>query len=259
MSGSGGRDMTYLVYLLAGIFLPLFPLSMLFNILHSRISHPLLRSLLLLIWPQIGLAIIFAFQLEVPDWIKLWSLLTALLYALRSLTLRELGLWTSFVGTSAWVLLWVLFDNGMNTIQLQLFALGMSVPLLMMALLAAGLKQRFGAAYLGLYNGLAHSIPRFTGVLVMVVLAVVATPLFPTFFAMLTIIMKTITVTPMLAVGVGIIWLLWSWSGARLLQGLIVGPQQHTVADLSPTNLWFSIAVLAGLVYVGAYCLGGLS
>ena len=250
--------MTYLVYLLAGIFLPLFPLSMLLNILYARMRHPLLRSLLLLIWPQIGLAVIFAFHLDVPDWIKLWSLLTALLYALRSLTLRELGLWTSFVGTSAWVLLWVLFDNSTNTLQLQLFALGISVPLMMMALLGAGLEQRFGAAYLGLYSGLAHSIPRFTGVLVMVVLAVVATPLFPTFFAMLAMIMKTIPVTPMLAMGVGVVWLLWSWSGARLLQGLIVGPHSHAVVDLSQTNLWVSIAVLAGLVFVGAYCLGAL-
>jgi NADH:ubiquinone oxidoreductase subunit 4 (subunit M) len=250
--------MTYLVYLLAGIFLPLFPLSMIFNVLYARMRHPILRSLLLLIWPQIGLAIIFVFHLNVPDWIKLWSLLTALMYALRSLTLRELGLWTSFVGTSAWVLLWVLFDNGTNTLQLQLFALGISMPLLMMAILSAGLERRFGAAYLGLYSGLAHSIPRFTGVLVMVVLAVVATPLFPTFTAMLAMIMKTIPETPMLAVGVGIVWLLWSWSGARLLQGLIVGPQNHAVVDLSQTNLWLYIAVLIVLVFVGVYCLRAL-
>jgi len=94
--------------------------------------------------------------------------------------------------------------------------------------------------------------------LVMVVLAVVATPLFPTFTAMLAMIMKTIPETPMLAVGVGIVWLLWSWSGARLLQGLIVGPQNHAVVDLSQTNLWLYIAVLIVLVFVGVYCLRAL-
>lgn len=250
--------MTYLVYLLAGIFLPLFPLSMLFNVLHTRIRHPLSRSLLLLVWPQFGLAILFTYNLDVPGWLIYWSLLTSLLYALRSLALRELGLWTSFVGTSAWALLWILFDNGTSSIQLQLFALGISVPLLLLTLLGAVLERRFGGAYLGLYGGLANSIPRFTGVLVVVVLAIVATPLFPTFFAMLSMIIKAIPVTPVLAVGVGIVWLLWSWAGARLLQGLIVGPQNNTVADLSRSNMWIYIAVLAGLVIMGVYCLGAL-
>jgi len=250
--------MTYLVYLLAGIFLPLFPLSMLFNVMYARIRHPLLRGLVLVVWPQFGLGIVMTYIVDVPVWLIIWSLLTSLLYALRSLTLRELGLWTSFIGTSAWALLWILFDHDTSRIQLQLFALGISVPLFLMALLGAGLEQRFGAAYLGLYGGLAHSIPRFTGILVVVMLATVATPLFPTFFAMLSMMIKTMPGTPLLAVGVGIVWLLWSWAGARLLQGLIVGTQHHAVADLSRTTMWLYIAVLAGLVIVGVYCLGAI-
>ena len=127
-----------------------------------------------------------------------------------------------------------------------------------MALLGAELERRFGAAYLGLYNGLAHSIPRFSGILVLVVLAIIATPLFPTFFAMLSLIIKTMPGAPLLATGVGIVWLLWSWAGARLLQGLIVGPQHNAVADLSLANMWLYIVVLAGLVIAGVYCLGAL-
>jgi len=250
--------MTYLIYLLAGIFLPLFPLSMLFNLVSARIQQPLARGLLLLVWPQIGLIILFTSGVQLPVWLLYWSLFTSLLYALRLLALRELGLWTSFVGTSAWALLWILFDNGTSTIQLQLFALGISVPLILMTLLGAGLERRFGAAYLGLYGGLAQSIPRFTGVLVVVVLAIVATPLFPTFFAMLSLIIKTIPVAPMLAVGVGVVWLMWSWAGARLLHGLIVGPQNNVVVDLSQKNMWIYIAMLAGLVIMGVYCLGAL-
>lgn len=251
--------MVTLVYLLAGLFLPLFPFSMVFNLLYARIRHPLLRGVLLIIWPQIGLFILFKSDVEIPDWLILWALFTALLYALRALALRELGLWTSFVGTSAWALLWILFDNGTTTIQLQLFALGMSVPLLLMTLLGAGLERRFGAAYLGLYGGLAHSIPRFTGVLVIVVLAIVGTPLFPGFFAMLSMIIKALPGAPLVALGVGIVWLLWSWAGARLLQGLIVGPQDQNVADLSHTNMWLYSVVLVGLVIAGVYCLGALT
>ena len=47
--------MTALGLLLIGIFLPLFPLSMGFNALLERVTQPLLRSVLLLAWPQVGL------------------------------------------------------------------------------------------------------------------------------------------------------------------------------------------------------------
>lgn len=247
--------MTYLAYLIAGIFLPLFPLSMIFNVLYIRIRQPLLRGLVLLLWPQIGLAILVANNIDVPGWLMLWSLLTSILYALRTLALRELGIWTSFLGTSAWALLWILIENETSTFRVQIFALGISMPLLMMTQLCAGLERRFGAAYLGLYGGLAHSIPRFSGVLVVVVLAIIATPLFPAFFAMLTMIISNAAVAPAMAVGVGIVWLLWSWSGARLLQGLIVGPQNHAVIDLSQSYMWLNTTVLAGLVVMGMYCL----
>ncbi len=251
--------MAYLVYPLAGLFLPLFPFSMVFNLLYTRLRNPLLRSLLILVWPQIGLAVIFKSGLAVPTWLLLWALLTSLLYALRALVLRELGLWTSFVATSAWALLWILVDNGTDTFQLKLFGLGMSVPFVLLALLGAALERRFGAAYLGLYGGLAQTIPRYAGVLVVVVLAIVATPIFPTFFAMLSMIIKTIPVAPLVAVGVGIVWLLWSWAGARLLQGMIAGPGGVAVADLSQTGMWLYVAVLIGLVFTAVYWLGAMS
>ena len=250
--------MSTLILLLAGIFLPLFPFSMLFNLLYARVRHPILRGILLLVWPQIGLLIVFAFGLKVPVSLLAWALLTSLLYALRALALREIGLWTSFVGTSAWALLWILIGNGDSLFHLKLFSLGISVPLVLMALLGAGLERHFGAAYLGLYGGLAQSVPRFTGVLVVVVLAIVATPLFPTFFAMLSMIVKTTAVTPFVAIGIGIVWLLWSWAGAKLLQGLIAGPGQLTVADMSYLNMWMYIAVLGGLAFTGVYWLGAM-
>lgn len=259
--------MTALAYLLAGIFLPLFPLSMVFNLLYGRIRNPVLRGLLLLVWPQVGLILISAFGLTrlVPgsNWVMAWALLTSLLYALRALALRDVGLWTSFVGTSSWALLWIiLLGNGGNyadTSQLTVLCVGISVPLVLMALLGAGLENRFGAAYLGLYGGLAQSIPRFSGVLVVVVLAIVATPVFPAFFAMFSLIIKTSPVSPFIATGVGLVWLLWSWAGAQLLQGLIIGPKHTAVADLSAATLWMYIAVLIGLTFTGVYWMGAMS
>jgi len=254
--------MSHLSLLLAGLFLPLFPLSMVFNLLYARLRHPVLRAAVLLAWPQVGLAIIFNLGVTVPGWLLTWALLTSLLYGLRALVLREMGLWSSFVATSAWALLWILHGSGASQMQMQgqmqLFAVGISAPLVLLAFLVAGLEQRFGAAYLGLYGGLAHSLPRFTGVLVVVVLAVIATPVFPTFFAMLSMIIKALPATPIIAAGVGVVWLLWSWAGARLLQGLITGPQQLAVADLGQANTWMYIVALAGLMFSGVYWLGAI-
>jgi NADH:ubiquinone oxidoreductase subunit 4 (subunit M) len=181
------------------------------------------------------------------------------LYALRALALRELGLWTSFVATSAWALLWILLSSDAQLLQLQLTGFGISVPFVLMAMLSAGLERRFGAAYLGLYGGLAQSIPRFTGVLVVVILAIVATPLFPAFFAMLSMIIQTTPATPVIAMGIGVVWLLWSWAGAKLLEGLIVGPQSTAVADLSQVNMWLYIGALIALIVMGVYWLGAMT
>jgi hypothetical protein len=245
--------MTYIHYMLAALFLPLFPFSMVLNMLYVRLRNPLLRSLVLLLWPQIGLIIIFFYDLSVSMWVLAWGLATSLLYALRMLALNELGLWTSFVATSSWALLWVLQDNAVAHLQLQLYALGICVPLIMMNLLCAGLESRFGAAYLGLYGGLAQALPRYSSILVLVVLAIDATPLCPTFFAMLSMILKAIPTTPLVAVVVGGVWLLWSWAGARLLQGLIVGPVRVTAPDLSHASLWIYIIALGGLLLSGMY------
>ena len=251
--------MSYLTYVLAGLFLPLFPLSMLFNLLYSKIRHPALRGVLLLTWPQLGLIFVSLFDLTTSHWVFAWAIFTSLLYAFRAIALRELGLWTSFIATSSWALIWILLGNNIDTSLLILFVFGISAPLVLMALLGAGLERRFGAAYLGLYGGLAQSIPRFAGVLVVVVLAIIATPVFPTFFAMLSIIFKTALTTPYIAVGVGLVWLLWSWAGARLLQGLIVGPQHAAIADLNQPTLWFYITALSGLLIASVYCAGAMS
>ena len=253
MYGCDGRDMTAMHYIFAGLFLPLFPFSMVLNMLYARLRNPVLRSVVLLVWPQIGLIIAFAYELSVPSWTLGWGLATSFLYALRILSLRELGVWTSFVATSAWALLWVLLDNGVPHPQVQLYAIGVSVPLILMNLLCAGLETRFGAAYLGLYGGLAQALPRYSSILVLVVLAVIATPLFPTFFAMLSMILKAVSTAPLVAVVVSAVWLLWSWAGARLLQGLIVGPVRVTAPDLSHVSLWSYVFAIGGLLVGGVY------
>lgn len=252
--------MSSMMWLLSAFFLPLFPLSMGFNALFARLRHPLLRTVMLLAWPQIGVVALSLVATPVPGWVLALALLTSLLYGIRALALRELGLWSSFLATSSWALLWIPAYDGADTLTLHLYALGFSVPLVLLALLTGGLERRFGAAYTGLYGGLAHMLPRFSGVLVFVVLAVIATPVFPAFFAMLSVIVTAVPAAPAIAAGVAVSWLVWSWAGARLLQGMLVGPgRDHEVRDLSRAATWGYASVLMLLAVAGLSWMGGLS
>ena len=78
-----------LTLLLAGLFLPLFPLSMGFNFLLWRTRHVALRVLLLL-WPLAGLVLLRNHEIVIPDWIAPLALFTSALYAFRALALRDM-------------------------------------------------------------------------------------------------------------------------------------------------------------------------
>jgi NADH:ubiquinone oxidoreductase subunit 4 (subunit M) len=248
-----------MMYWLAGLFLPLFPLSMGFNALLSRVRNGLFRAILLLAWPQLGLSLAFTASNEVPDWVLVVALFTAALYAFRAIALREVGQWIGFLATSAWALLWPVLINGADASLVCVYALGFSVPLALLTLLGARLERYFGAAYTGLYGGLAETLPRFSGVLVFVVLAIIAVPVFPGFFALFTTVVETIATAPSVALSLVVIWLLWSWAGVQLLQGLIVGPANGREApDLSAAALWTYASAIVVLLISGLYVAGDL-
>lgn len=246
-----------LIILLAGVFLPLFPMSMVFNAILDKVRHSGLRVLLFMAWPLIGILIVLNSNLVMPDWLLPLAVSSAALYALRMLTLREVTQWTGFLATSLWSLLWLPMMQETPAGLLYGYAISMSVPLVLLVLLGAGLERRYGAAYTGLYGGLARTIPRFSGVLVTVVVAAIATPLFPTFFIMLDMVVETVSATPLAAVSLLLIWLLWSWAGARLIQGLVVGRASNVkIADLDIPAIGLYSAVLLALVVGGIYLSG---
>lgn len=246
-----------MIILLASIFLPLFPMSMVFNAVIEKVKHTWLRAVLFIVWPLCGVFILLNSELVMPDWLLPLALITSVLYAIRMLTLREVNQWSGFLATSLWSLIWLPVMQGSTAVLLNSYALSMSAPLVLLVLLGAGLERRYGAAYTGLYGGLARSIPRYAGVLVTVIVAAIATPLFPTFFIMFDLVVKTVSATPLAAMVLLLIWLLWSWAGARLIQGLIVGRASDVkVADMGMTTISiFSLAILA-LMVAGIYLSG---
>jgi len=251
--------MDTLLLIVAAFFVPLFPFSMGFNALLGRTTPVAGRVLLILFWPQAGLWLMTGTNMLRPEWLVMAALMTSLLYAVRALALRDVNQWIGFLATSAWALLWISLMNQTPTDLVRIYAFGFSAPLVLLVAMSAVLERRFGAAYTGLYGGLAEATPRLAGVLVFIVLAVIATPIFPPFFVMLATIVEAMLNWPGVALGVIAVWIFWSWAGARLLHGLIAGPSsQSGVVDLSLQSTWSYSFVLLVLALAGLLILGAL-
>lgn len=240
---------------LIALFLPLFPLSVVPNLIYARLHAPLARAALLLLWPQIGVSLLYVVQPQIPGFVPIWALLSAGLYAVRLLTMRDLGSWAGLFASSALALTWALVARGADETTLRLFVFWFSLPPALIALLTRPLIQRFGAAYAGLFAGLAERQPRLGIVLTAVVLSTVATPPFPSFFALLNLLHG---LDSALALGVLGVWLIWGWAATRLFQGLVAG-HGHTIvaADFTHASLLTYSAVLAVFAAAGLWVSGG--
>ncbi|WP_455201595.1 hypothetical protein [Kaarinaea lacus] len=250
------QDMSWII---AALFLPLFPLGMVFNALFQRVRIVWLRVALLLAWPLPGVWILQTATPVIPDWIVYWALFSAMLYGFRAVVVKEFGVWIGFLATSSWALNWIALGFGVKPDELILHVLAFSLPLSLLAILVAEVERRYESAYVGIVSGLAQAQPRLSGLFVIAMLAVIGSPLFPAFFSMLDTITHTVTVLPAIAVGIVTVWLLWSWSGIRLLQDLLVGsatPVSHKDVSYGVTMTYGSSLVV--LIIGGLYLSGVL-
>jgi hypothetical protein len=252
--------MTSTGFLVAAVFLPLFPFSMLFNRLFVRLGNAWLRMGLLLLWPQLGVLALVTLGEKPEAWMVWWAVATSSLYALRTVALRDLRLWTGYMATSAWSLLWPAaafapLDGSAHTLALQ--AAGLSAPFVLLTWISGRLDAELGAAYAGVCGGLAGTVPRLSGLLTLAILAAVATPLVPGFFILLATTLHALPALPGVALLILAVWLLWAWSGARMLRGFIVGPARGApVRDLGNAatallGLTFVVLMLAGIQISG--------
>ena len=240
---------------LVALFLPLFPLSAVQNLILARLRAPLARAALLLAWPQLGVTLLHVSRPQLPAFVVTWALLSAAFYALRLLTVRDLARWAGFLASSALALTWALAARGADVTALRLFAFWFSLPAALLVLLTRPLAQRLGAAYAGLFTGLVEGQPRLAVVLTAVVLSTVATPPFPGFFALLDLLRG---VGDAAALGVLGIWLIWGWAATRLVQGFVAGSGRETAAaDLGRTGTVMYMAALALFAATG-FMRGGL-
>lgn len=239
------------------LFLPLFPMSMVFNFVFDRVDNYFARLVLLAGWPLFGIYLASTLAPDLPAGLAWWAVATSALYALRVLSLREVNQWTAFIAVSFWSLLWIAIQSETPDDLLYTFAIGINLPLLMLLILSHRLSKRFGAAYTGIYGGLGRTIPRFSGVFVIAILGIIATPLFPSFFVMLDLIIATAKNQFLISLSLLLIWLVWSWAGARLIQGLIVGAKnEYRIRDLSTLATSLYGLTLFIMLAVGVYIAG---
>jgi len=248
--------MVDLELLLAACLLPVFPLSVLFNQLVEQVRHPVARVLVVLGLPEAGALLLEGIPrhtlvrgvVHSPAVVAL-VLFTSLFYAVRALSVREVTLWARLVATSGLALDWLLAGAGASARSVELFALAWSVPAALLMVWAGLVSRRLGGAYLGLSGGLAASLPRLSWLVALSALALVATPLFPTFFGLLHVF-DVLPLSQLWAV-LGVLFL-WAWSVGRFLGHLLFGPPgPGPVADLAVVPASVGVAVLVGLVVLG--------
>jgi hypothetical protein len=236
-------------YLLIAFFLPLFPFSIAYNALFVRIRDYRVAMLIMIVWPASGIYMALKLGGNPPEWVAYWAAFTAVLYAFRSLVMRDLRIWTAYMATSVWALLWLVFPQQSGSLTPWLITLMLALPMALMPLVTGWITHCFGGAYAGSVNGLAMNVPRISLLLVFAVMAVIATPIFPGFFVLLGMVNKLLPAIPFVALGILLVWMLWTWSGVRILQGFLVGPrrdQQETDINLS----MLSVIVMPLLVYI---------
>lgn len=240
------------LWVLTAIFVPLFPLSWISNRLLAILPAGSAQGFAVLVLPQLGIELlhrippVLFYPALVRHGIMVMATVSALLYAVRALSARELGVWTRLVLCSGLATVWLGWSVGAPVAVLRLMALGWGLPAAVALYLTGILVRRAGGAYVGLHGGLVAVMPRMTASLVLAVLALTVTPVFPAFF----MLWKGFGSVPVAWVP---FWLplifLWGWAAGRLFQDLLFGDYRgEPVADIGGVSVaLISLVFLASL------------
>jgi hypothetical protein len=259
--------MTVALLLLAGLFLPLYPLSVLPNaLLQGHLggdarrfglrSGPGSKIPVLLIFPIIGVGLVMlamrigAAGTGLLTLFGIWGGITSVLYAFRLLSAKDGQIWISHLFSSALALIWIGIAYGVDPL---LPAIGLSVSLVPLVFMLDQLTRRFGIARSGLYPGLCCRMPWFSHLFVPAVLTAIAVPFSPSFFAIAAIAFGGVAADAVVVLlPICLSWLLWTWAGVNLLTGIVWGIPRDDLAyrDLGPKG---ALGVGGGLVALGIF------
>jgi hypothetical protein len=259
--------MTLALFILAALFLPLYPFSMLSTALlqsgsteglrRSALHAPRTKALLILGAPLLGAALL-TLALSRSEGggallpvFALWGGLTSLLYAFRMLSAKDAHIWVSQLYVSALALIWVGAAHGVSPL---LPALGLAASLLPLLFLLQTLMHRFGIARSGLYPGLGKRMPLFALLFTVAVLMAAAVPVSPSFFAVAELAFGGVAANELLTlIPISLSWLLWTWAGINLLTGIVFGLPRE---DLAYADIEYGRAASVGAGMLALAVLG---
>ncbi len=235
-----------ILHLLAGIFLPLFPLSMLTSYILQksvRFRYPFLVVFAVLgavLWSQLQ-------SLGVYEWVVYVALFTSVLYAFRSLSVKDLSRWAVYMFISTFSLIWLYPANVEGSGALLVFLF--SFPFLLLFLVDTLIVRRFGSSNIRLVKGLGLGTPLLGFFTTISILGAIGVPTSSSFVNMLLLSSFSSKFAVILN------WFLWGWSGVRILSSLVFGsPAEHlkyeSLSIRSAVSLFFLSLLSFGSGYL---------
>ncbi len=242
------------------VALPLFPF-------HGAIIATLgnlpgsLPAFLVVLLPSLGFSGVSVLIPTLPAWLMhsifVLALLGALYGALKALVQFRMGYLLAYAYMAQMgIVWWYVAVNGSTTPQVVMFFSGLALVTSGLYLAGHHLHTRFGHLDMDKMGGVAHSMPRFATILVVLVTAAMGLPLFAVFSAFFEMMLHVSTGFPWSTLVILAIWLMVSWHYALLMHRVLFGrslvpafPRRDLApGELLPLILMVLVLMLAGLV-----------
>jgi len=239
---------------------PLFPFHGAFVATLNNLPGSLPAFLVVLL-PSLGFSGVSVLIPTLPDWfihgIFVLTLLSALYGALKALAQFRVGYLLAYAYLAQMgIVWWYVAVNGSATPQAVMFFSGLALVTSGLYLAGHHLHTRFGHLDMDKMGGVAHSMPRFATILVVLITAAMGLPLFAVFSAFFEMMLHVSTVFLWNMLVILLIWLMMSWLYPRLMHRVLFGrplvpsfPHQDlNPGELLPLILMVLVLMLAGLV-----------
>ena len=239
---------------------PLFPFHGAFVATLNNLPGSLPAFLVVLL-PSLGFSGVSVLIPYLPDWLMhglfVLTLLSAMYGALKALVQFRMGHLLAYAYLAQMgIVWWFMAVNGSVTPQVIMYF--SSLALVTSGLYLAGhyLHTRFGHLDMDKLSGIAHSMPRFATILVVLITAAMGLPLFAVFSAFFEMILHLSTDFLWSIPVILTIWFMMSWLYPRLMHRVLFGrplvpsfPYRDLCSgELLPLILMVLVLMFAGLI-----------
>ncbi len=218
-----------------------------------------LPAFLVVLLPSLGFSGVLALMADLPDWfmhgILVLALFSALYGALKALVQFRMGDLLAYAYlTQMGIVWWYVAVNGTATPPVVMYFSALAFVTSGLYLAGHHLHTRFGHLDMDKLGGVAHSMPRFATILVVLVTAAMGLPLFAVFSAFFEMMLHVSTAFPWSTLVILATWLMVSWHYPLLMHRVLFGRPlvpSFPHRDLAPRELWPLILIVLVLMLAG--------